>query len=150
LLALLAAYRLRRSPAAAAVAVTLALTAVVVATAWAVTISLDGNVGDWATTPAIATDITGDSSIDDPAEDIVAAFATADAQKIYFRMDLVNLAPTVCGNDVLEPGEQCEENADCFVDFETQGDRGGAAGDPNNMVAVCECVGCACQGDCLP
>jgi hypothetical protein len=148
LLAALAAYRLRRHRPAAAIAAAIALVSLV-ATASAVTIQLDGNVGDWATTMPAGTDVIGDSSINDPAEDIVAAFATFDAQKIYFRMDLVNLAPTVCGNDILEPGEQCEDASDCFIHFEADCEVGGGAQDANSP-AECECLGCVCQGACSP
>jgi hypothetical protein len=142
LLAVLAARRLRHHPSAAAAAVTVALIGSVVATAWAVTITLDGNIADWATVPAIGTDIIGDSSIDDPAEDIVAAFATADGQNIYFRLDLVNLAPSVCGNMALEPGEECENEQHCLIEFETQGGQGGGAG------GTCVCNSCSCAGNC--
>lgn len=144
LLTVIAVRRLGLQPHRSASAVTLivALVGGAVVTTWAVTISLDGAVGDWATVPSLGTDPIGDSSIDDPAEDIVAAFATFDAQNIYFRMDVVNLAPVVCGNDILEPGEACEEVADCLIHFEALEDRGGAAG------GACVCVSCQCQGGC--
>lgn len=141
-LAAVAARGLRRHRAASRVAILGSLVVSLAATVWAVTIVLDGNINDWASTPVLATDITGDSSASDPAEDIVVAFATFDAQRIYFRMDLVNLAPTECGNGVLEPGEFCEQVADCFIEFESLGDRGGAAS------GACMCSSCQCTGDC--
>lgn len=81
--------------------------------AWAATIVTDGNVTDWAGIPAIATDVLNDTTADDPGEDIAAAFVTADAQNLYFRMDQVNLAPVVCGNGSIEAGEECENDVNC-------------------------------------
>jgi hypothetical protein len=65
-------------------------------------------------------DQVNDSTADDPAEDFVAAFATADAVNLYFRMDLVNLAPVVCGNGVRESGEDCEADIDCLIGEECE------------------------------
>lgn len=59
--------------------------------AYAATITMDGQVGDWAGITALGTDPTGDSSINDPAEDIVAGFATFDATNVYFRIDVSNV-----------------------------------------------------------
>lgn len=84
-----------------------------VVTAWALTITSDGDISDWSGVPPIATDVLGDSSIGDPAEDIAAAFVARDAQNVYFRMDQVNLAPTVCGNGIVEAGEQCDTDFGC-------------------------------------
>ena len=84
--------RNRKASAAVVAVIAMAATAM---TAWAVTIVLDGNVADWHSVPAAGTDVLNDSTANDPGEDIVAAFITADAQNVYFRMDQVNLAP--CG-----------------------------------------------------
>ncbi len=88
----------------------------VAATAWAATIALDGNVGDWAGIQPIATDQLDDSTADDDGEDFVAAFATADATNLYFRLDVVNLAPVVCGDGKIDAGEDCEGPMDCDMD----------------------------------
>ena len=45
-------------------------------------------------------DIGGDSSADDPAEDILAGFAERDAAFVTFRMDIAGAIP---------PNETCEE-----------------------------------------
>jgi hypothetical protein len=140
LLVAIACLSLRRyGPAQRAVAM-LALIVSFTATAWAVTIALDGNIADWATVAPIAMDQTNDSTNNDPAEDFVAAFVTADAGNLYFRMDLVNLAPVVCGNGVIESGEECEVDLDCDL-----GERGspGSGGGAGNLV----CLGCECDVD---
>ena len=93
LLALVAFRSLRSAPGVAAVV--LALSLVFIAgpgLAEKRTIVMDGQVGDWAGIAPLAIDQTGDSTIGDPAEDIVAAFATADDAFVYFRIDLVNVA----------------------------------------------------------
>jgi hypothetical protein len=58
--------------------------------AWALTISPDGNVGDWGGTPPAVTDPIGDSSAADPNEDIVYGFVTDDGNTIGFRIDILN------------------------------------------------------------
>ena len=60
--------------------------------AWAATIVMDGAVADWAGVPVLGTDLVGDSSGGDDGEDIVAAFATNDVTRVYFRVDVKNLA----------------------------------------------------------
>ncbi len=69
-------------------AVLLAVIAIGTAAAavWAATIVMDGAVGDWSGVP-LGTDITDDSSNDDPAEDIVALFMTKDATNVYARIE---------------------------------------------------------------
>ena len=108
-------------------------------TAWAVTIALDGNVSDWTGVPVAGTDALNDSSAGDPAEDIVDAFVTADAQNVYFRMDQVNLIPVVCGNGIVESGEGCETAADCAMT-----DHSG-----ESTTTVCSCVMCQCSIGCF-
>lgn len=102
-----------RRPAVLAVAISVSVATLLTAV-WAATIMTDGNVTDWAGIPAIATDVLNDSTADDPGEDIAAAFVTADAQNLYFRMDQVNLAPVVCKNGSLEAGEECENDEHCL------------------------------------
>lgn len=62
--------------------------------AWALTITPDGAVGDWADTPPIVTDPIGDSSASDANEDIVYGFVTNDDTTMGFRIDLLNVAVT--------------------------------------------------------
>lgn len=58
---------------------------------WAATITLDGNFSDWSGIPAIVTDPSGDSSNEDPNEDILQGFITSDDNNIYFRVDTMPL-----------------------------------------------------------
>lgn len=95
ILLLATAWLLRRNRKSAFALVALGAVVASVMTARAVTIMLDGAVGDWSGVPAAGTDVLNDSTVNDPGEDIVAAFITADAQNVYFRMDQLNLAP--CG-----------------------------------------------------
>jgi hypothetical protein len=121
-------------------------------TVWAATIMLDGNVTDWVGVPRAGTDALDDSSIGDPAEDIAAAFVTADAQNLYFRMDQVNLAPVVCGDGIIQSGEYCESDADCHAVCDVVGGAvcgssvAGAASLPPPV--PCTCSNCMCVGDC--
>lgn len=91
-----AAFGLLRSRAGVAGALFLAVLAGagVAGVAYAATITMDGQVGDWAGISALGTDPTGDSSIGDPAEDIVAGFATFDAANVCFRVDVWNVECT--------------------------------------------------------
>ena len=57
--------------------------------AWAATILIDGQVGDWAGITPLVTDPIGDSSNDDRNEDIRAGYMTSDSANLYFRMDVV-------------------------------------------------------------
>jgi hypothetical protein len=60
----------------------------VVGIAWAATITLDGQVGDWANIDPAVTDPFCDSSNNDLYEDIIAGFITSDQSNLYFRMDI--------------------------------------------------------------
>lgn len=139
LLLMAVAWRASRRRQPAVVIAAFAVFALSAAVAWAATIMLDGNVADWAGISPIATDVVNDSTIDDPGEDIAAAFVTADALNVYFRMDQVNLAPVVCGNGSVEAGEECENDDDCSHG-ESLGNGGGASVD-------LDCIGCECVVD---
>jgi len=103
---------LRRGATSRAAALT-ALAVVSAAAAWALTIMTDGQVSDWGALPPVATDPLGDSSLQDPAEDLVAGFLTADDANVYFRMDVnnINLCLDRIGNAPI-PG-CCLSDADC-------------------------------------
>jgi hypothetical protein len=60
----------------------------VVGIAWAATIILDGQVGDWININPSVIDPFCDSSNDDLYEDIIAGFITSDQNNLYFRMDI--------------------------------------------------------------
>lgn len=77
----------RRSALTSALLITL----MVVGVAWAVTIAMDGQAGDWGGVPVAVTDVAGDSSIGDPNEDIRYGYITSDRNNIYFRVDIVNI-----------------------------------------------------------
>ena len=102
------AFGLLRTRAGVAWAMVLALLAGLGAAgvAYAATIIMDGQVADWAGITALGTDPTGDSSIGDPAEDIVAGFATFDASNVYFRVDVRNVSctPTSVSAPTITPG----------------------------------------------
>jgi len=88
--AVVAFLTLRRRGSARSAAVAAGLLALgIAAVAVAATISMDGAVADWAAIAPLGVDSTGDSSAGDAAEDIVAGFATADANNLYFRIDVV-------------------------------------------------------------
>jgi len=82
----------RSAPSLALLLLSLTASAVV-----ALTIVMDGQVGDWTGTAPAGTDAIGDSSNVpmDPAEDIVAGFLTADADNLYIRVDLLNIIDPV-------------------------------------------------------
>ena len=96
LLATVAWWTLRRrvSPFHAALLVGM-ITAGSVIAAFAVTIVMDGQIPDWSGLAPIATDAPGDSSNNDPAEDLIAVFMTADNVNVYMRFDISHIsAPT--------------------------------------------------------
>jgi hypothetical protein len=89
-LATLAAVVLRRRlPAAAALLLAAALALGAAGLAWAAVWAMNGQVDDWDGIAALGNDGTGDSSIGDAAEDIVAGFAAYDATNLYVRVDVV-------------------------------------------------------------
>lgn len=56
--------------------------------AWSATITIDGYINDWTDIEPSVIDDKGDSSIDDPTEDILQGFMTSDINNFYFRMDI--------------------------------------------------------------
>jgi hypothetical protein len=95
LLATVAWWTLRRrvSPFHAALLVGM-ITAGSVIAAFAVTIVMDGQIPDWSGLAPIATDAPGDSSNNDPAEDLIAVFMTADNVNVYMRFDISQISAT--------------------------------------------------------
>lgn len=78
--------------------------------AYAATITMNGQVGDWSGISALGTDPTGDSSIGDPAEDIVAGFGAFDATNVYFRVDVRNVECTAATSPdatITAPAQVC-------------------------------------------
>lgn len=73
------------------VAMSVFLVCILIGTAWAATIVLDGNMGDWAGIEEIVTDTEGDSSSPDPFiaanEDIRYGYVTDDGTNLSFRID---------------------------------------------------------------
>lgn len=55
-----------------------------------VTISVDGDVSDWARVKPLARDPAGDSPSETAGTDITDVYITADEQNLYVRIDLVN------------------------------------------------------------
>ena len=60
---------------------------------WAAGIVLDGNFGDWAGINPVVTDAGGDSSIGDPAEDLLAGYVAVQGTQVFFRVDLTAAPP---------------------------------------------------------
>ena len=83
------------------------------ATAWALTIVMDGQVNDWGTLAPVATDPSGDSSLNDPADDLVAGFLTADGSNVYFRLDVRNIVVCLNRTDHTPIPGCCLSNAEC-------------------------------------
>ena len=90
--ALVALRRRLATRSALVVAVLVALG--VAAAAWAATIVMGSGVSDWSGIAPLGNDASGDSSVGDPAEDIVAAFATADGTNLYLRVDIAEASCT--------------------------------------------------------
>ena len=82
---------LRRSRVVGVAAVVVGCIAALSGLAWALTITPDGQVGDWAGSPPAVTDPIGDSSAGDANEDIVYGFVTSDATTMGFRVDVLNV-----------------------------------------------------------
>ena len=51
-------------------------------------IVLDGNFDDWAGIAPAVTDVPGDSSLSDPAEDILAGYVAVQGTDVFFRVDV--------------------------------------------------------------
>ncbi|MBP1689131.1 MAG: hypothetical protein H6Q33_5274, partial [Deltaproteobacteria bacterium] len=83
------------------------------ATAWALTIVMDGQVSDWGGLAPVATDPTGDSSLNDPAEDLLAGFLIADGSNVYFRLDVQNINVCLSRVDHTPIPDCCLSNAEC-------------------------------------
>ena len=105
-------WALRRRSIPPAFLLALAITAGAAATVYALTMSMDGQVGDWGALPPVATDPTHDSTNNDPAEDLVAGFLTADKTNVYFRMDVVTIAD-LCAAVVCTASDQCHDVGTC-------------------------------------
>jgi hypothetical protein len=102
----------RRLGSHQALLLALALTAAMAATALALTIVMDGEIDDWGTLSAVAMDPTHDSTNNDPAEDLVAGFLTAEETTVYFRMDVVNIAD-LCAGVMCAAKDQCHAVGTC-------------------------------------
>ncbi len=63
-------------------------------TAWAATIILDGQIGDWTGIAPLATDPAGDTSSGAQTLDMRAAFFTLDDSRVYGRVDIADLQTT--------------------------------------------------------
>ncbi|HRQ66909.1 MAG TPA: cadherin-like domain-containing protein, partial [Xanthomonadaceae bacterium] len=90
LLALIAVLVLRRHPALAVVL----LLGSGAGVAWAAHMVADGQIGDWAGIPPLATDPQGDSVPYRSNTDMLAAFGTVDELRVFFRIDVVSLTNT--------------------------------------------------------
>lgn len=92
-----ATYMLRARRGSSVAGMLLATSLAVASIVWASGLVIDGNFGDWAGIPSIVTDVSGDSSIHDPAEDILAGFAVIQGNTVFFRMDLAGvIGPAPC------------------------------------------------------
>ena len=102
LFSLSAIWMIRKRKAAIGCLIVLAVVLSITGYAWAPPpplITLDGQVTDWQSagvSPSL-TDSEGDSSINDPGEDIVAGYITSDTNNIYFRIDIVGGSDPDCG-----------------------------------------------------
>src|SRR4029453_15108556 len=67
--------------------------------AWAATIVLDGEIGDWAGIAPLGSDPVGDSG-GSASTDIVALFTTADAVDFFVRIDVQPTAVSGAGADL--------------------------------------------------
>lgn len=81
----------RRLTGSARGVATMALLMSLSSIAYALTITLDGQVTDWQNATPAVTDPDDDSSINDPGEEILAVFATSDTHNVYLRVDVQNM-----------------------------------------------------------
>ncbi len=58
-------------------------------------IVLDGNFDDWAGIAPAVTDVPGDSSLSDPAEDILAGYVAVQGTDVFFRVDIAGLPQSI-------------------------------------------------------
>lgn len=70
---------------------TLALLVSLSGIAYAVTITLDGEVTDWQQVTPAVNDPDDDSTNNDPGEEILAVFATSDTSNVYLRVDVADM-----------------------------------------------------------
>ena len=117
----------RRVPAAAALALAVLVALTSTTAAWAATIVMDGQIVDWQGVTQLGADPAGDSSIGDPAEDILAGFATADTLNVYFRIDVANAEPdTVTFGYTGAVQSFVVPQGVTSIDFDVSGAQGGA------------------------
>ena len=64
--------------------------------AWALTLSLDGDVSDWSGVWALAIDAAEDSETNDPSADILALFVDWDDSDLAVRVDIADLEADLC------------------------------------------------------
>ena len=118
----------RRLPVAAALLLALVLGLGAAGLAWAAGWAMDGAVDDWDGVAPLGRDATGDSSIGDPAEDIVAGFAAADAVNLYLRFDVAASRPDLDLDGVLNDADNCPAVANA-TQTDVDGDQVGDACD---------------------
>jgi hypothetical protein len=97
----------RRLPAAGAAVLALAASLATATVAWAATVTMDGQVDDWLGVAPLGTDPAGDSSIGDPAEDILAGFVAYDDTNVYFRVDVAAARPDTDHDGVFDTLDNC-------------------------------------------
>lgn len=100
LFGLSAIWMIRKRKGALGVLIVLGIVLIITGHAWAppsLLITLDGQVTDWESAGASPSviDPVGDSSRNDPGEDIVAGYITSD-NNIYFRIDIVGGSDAPC------------------------------------------------------
>jgi hypothetical protein len=101
---------------------------------------MNGQVDDWDGIAALGNDGTGDSSIGDAAEDIVAGFAAYDATNLYVRVDVVESRLDSDLDGLVNVSDNCPDVANPGQE-DTDGDGTGDACDTE------ECDGVDNDGD---